>query len=85
MLSDFHLTPENEAAISAGQGGPVVFGGSAGKYVVMRSDVYEAMLGIGDDSAEAALEAVKQGLADIDAGRFVDAEQFFDELARKYE
>ena len=85
MLADNHLTPEHEAAVAAGQGGPVYFDGSSGKYVVMRTDVYDAMLGLGDDSLEATLAAVRQGIADVDAGRTQDAEEFFDELARKYE
>ena len=85
MLADFHLTPEHEAAVHAGQGGPVAFDGTNGKYVVMRTEVYEAMLGIGDESAEATLDAVRRGLADLEAGRTCDAELFLDELAQKYE
>ena len=85
MLADNHLTPEHEATIVAGQGGPVYFDGSQGKYVVMRTEVYDAMLGLGDDSLEATLAAVRQGLADVDAGRAQDAEVFFAELARRYE
>jgi predicted transcriptional regulator len=85
MLADRHLTPEHEAAVEAGQGGPVFFGGSQSQYVVMRSDVYDAMLGIGDDTEAATLEAVRRGLADVQAGRTQDADEFFDELARKYE
>jgi hypothetical protein len=85
MLADNHLTLEHEAAVAAGQGGPVFFGGSSGMYVVMRTDVYEAMLGLGGDSMEATLAAVRQGLADVEAGRTQDADEFFDEPARKYE
>ena len=85
MLTNFHLTPEHEAAVNAGHGGPVAFDGTSGKYVVMRTDIYEAMLGIGDDSAAATLAAVKRGLADVEADRTCDAEQFFEELAQKYE
>jgi hypothetical protein len=85
MLSDHHLTPEHEATIAAGQGGPVYFGGSQGSYVVMRSDIYDAMLGIGDESLAETLTAVRQGIADVEAGRTQDAGAFFDELARKYE
>ncbi len=85
MLADNHLTPEHEATIAAGQGGPVSFDGSQGKYVVMRTEVYDAMLGLGDDTAAATLAAVREGIADVDAGRTQDAEEFFDELARKYE
>jgi predicted transcriptional regulator len=85
MYADQHLTPEHESAIEAGQGGPIFFGGSRDKYVVMRSDVYDAMLGIGDDSLEATLAAVRQGLADVEAGRTQDADEFFADLTRKYE
>jgi hypothetical protein len=85
MLADNHLTPEHEATVAAGQGGPVYFDGTQGKYVVMRTDVYDAMLGLSDDSPAATLAAVRQGIADVEAGRVQDAEEFFDELARKYE
>jgi hypothetical protein len=85
MLSDMNLTPEHEAAIAAGQGGPVYFAGTSGKYVVMRTDVYDAMLGLGAETLAETLAAVRQGLADVEAGRTQDVEEFFDELARKYE
>jgi len=85
MLSDHHLTPEHEAAIAAGQGGPVYFNGSQGAYVVMSSDVYDAMLGLGDESTAANLAAVRQGIADVEAGLTQEADEFFDELKRRYE
>lgn len=85
MLSNHHLTPEHEAAIAAGQGGPVYFDGSQGSYVVMRSDIYDAMLGLGDESMAATLAAVHQGIADVEAGLIQEADEFFDELKRKYE
>jgi predicted transcriptional regulator len=65
-----------------------MFDGSSGTYVVMRADVYDAMLGLGDESVEAieaTLAAVRQGIADVEAGRTRDADEFLDELARKYE
>jgi predicted transcriptional regulator len=34
---------------------------------------------------EDILAAVKKGLEDVDAGRTVDAEEFFEWLARRYE
>lgn len=80
MLADNHLSPEHEAFIAASQGGPVVFDGSGGKYVVMRTEVYDAMLGVGDDSLAATLAAVQEGLADVAAGRTRDADEFFDTL-----
>jgi hypothetical protein len=85
MLADNHLTPEHEAAVAAGQGAPVFFDGSNGQYVVMRTDVYDAMLGLGDDELAATLAAVRRGIADVAGGRTQDAEEFFEELARKYE
>jgi hypothetical protein len=85
MLSDHHLTPEHEATVAAGQGGPVYFDGSQGTYVVMRSEVYDAMLGLGDESLAAKLAAVRQGIADVEAGLTQDADEFFGDLARRYE
>jgi hypothetical protein len=85
MLSDHHLSPEHEATIAAGQGGPVYFDGSHGTYVVMRSDVYDAMLGLGDESLAEKLAAVKRGIADVEAGLTQEVDEYFDELKRKYE
>lgn len=85
MFADNHLSPEHEAFVAAGQGGPVYFDGSGGKYVVMRTDIFDAMLGVGDESLAATLAAVREGLADVEAGRTQDANEFFDKLARKYE
>lgn len=80
MLSDHHLSPEHEAWIAAGQGGPVYFDGSHGTYVAMRSDVYDAMLGLGNESLAEELAAVKRGIADVEAGLTQEADEFFDEL-----
>jgi len=43
------------------------------------------MFDLGDDTMEATLAAIRQGLADVESGRTQDAEEFFDELASTYE
>jgi len=62
------LTPETEAMLQH-HGGPLVVAGEHGEYVVMRSDVYVAMLGIGNDDEAETLASVRRGLADMEAGR----------------
>lgn len=73
------LTPSTEALL-AQHGGPLTVPGQHGQYVVMRSDVYEAMLGMADDEDADTLAAVLRGIADLNAGRVQDLEVAFDEL-----
>jgi hypothetical protein len=73
------LTPSTEALL-AQHGGPVTVPGQHGQYVVMRSDVYEAMLGLAVDEEADTLAAVHRGLADLVAGRVQDLDVAFDEL-----
>ncbi len=51
----------------------------------MWMDIDDAMCDLGDNTIEEVLAAVRQGLADVEAGDTQDAEEFFDELARTYE
>ncbi len=54
-------------------------------YVVMRTQVYREMMGVGTDAEYAAsLAAVREGLDDVDAGRTVPVDDFFRELDRKH-
>ena len=53
--------------------------------IVMRMDINDAMFDLGDDTMEATLAAIRQGLADVESGRTQNAEEFFDELASTYE
>jgi hypothetical protein len=66
------ITPETENALQQ-SGGPLQIAGLQGKYVVMRLDVYDAMLGISNDG-----EA--QTLADVDAGRTHDADEALQQI-----
>ncbi len=52
--------------------------------VVMPMQVYREMMGVGTDAEHAdSLAAIHEGLADVDAGRTVPADQFFRDLDRK--
>lgn len=77
------ITPETELALQQ-SGGPLQIAGQQGKYVVMRLDVYDAMLGISDDEEAETLASVRRGLADVAAGRTHDADEAFDRLESRY-
>ena len=73
------IAPETEALLQH-HGGPLAVSGQQGQYVLMRSDVYVAMLGLGDSDEAETLASIRRGLADMDAGRTQDMDQVFDEL-----
>ncbi|MAT70793.1 MAG: hypothetical protein CMJ58_14860 [Planctomycetaceae bacterium] len=82
-MSDSPITPETELALEQA-GGPLEIIGQRGKYVVMRTDVYDAMLGVSDDDAAETLATVRRGLADVDAGRTVGEAEAFARLRSRY-
>jgi len=54
-------------------------------YVVMSMQGFREMMGVGSESEfQKSLAAIREGLADIDAGRTVSADDFFRELDRKH-
>lgn len=75
------LAPETEALLIQ-HGGPLAVPGERGEYVVMRADVYQAMLGVSDDDEAETLAAVRRGIADLRAGRTFGLDEVFDELDR---
>lgn len=77
------ITPETEQALQQ-SGGPLEIAGEQGKYVVMRLDVYDAMLGISDDEEAKTLASVRRGLAEVDVGHTRDANEAFDQLKSRY-
>ena len=85
-LSRHFLPPEIEAAVAQHHGGPVSVPGQHGDYVVMDADVYAGGL-VETTAAEYAdsIAAIKRSLAQAEAGHLEDAEQFLDDLGRKYE
>ena len=68
----------------AQHGGPLSINGTHGDYVVMRSDVYEQMLGLGEAEEAETPAAVKRGLADLDAGRTVSLEEAMKQLRSRH-
>jgi hypothetical protein len=77
------ITLETEQALQA-NGGPLQIAGAQGNYVVMRQDVYDAMLGISDAEEAETLASVRRGLADVAASRTHDADGVFDRLESRY-
>jgi hypothetical protein len=61
-------------------GGPMVVPGQRGDYVMMRPDIYAAMLGMAKDEEAEALASVRRGLADLNAGRVQDLDDAFNDL-----
>lgn len=78
-----NLSPQVEASLQS-NGGPLAVTGQQGEYIVMRLDVYNAMLGIGVDDEAETLASVRRGLADVDAGRTKTVNQVFDRLESRY-
>ncbi len=59
------LTHDQKQALTQGRG--FVCGPS---YVLMTTDLYREMMGVGsDEEMSASLQAIQRGLADVDAGR----------------
>ena len=73
------IAPETEALLQL-HGGPMAVSGDRGEYVLMRSDVYVAMLGLNDGDEAETLASVRRGLADMEAGRTQDLDEVFNEL-----
>lgn len=81
--TDLAITPKTERALQI-SGGPLEISGEQGKYVVMRLDVYDAMLGLSGDEEAQTLASLQRGLADVTAGRTHDASESLDRLESRY-
>jgi len=75
------LTPAIETVLGQ-HGGPLSIVGSQGEYVVMRSDVYQSMLGMNDNET---LAAIRRGLDDLDADRTQLLSEAMQELRARHE
>lgn len=63
------LTDDQQRVVRANQG-CVQAEGTGDRYVVMSMNVYREMMGVGtNEDLAASLEAIDQGLADVDADR----------------
>jgi len=78
------ITPATELFLQQ-HGGPLSIPGQQGEYVVMRSDVYVAMLGLGENDEAETIASVRRGLADMEAGRTQDLDDAFKALDRRHE
>jgi PHD/YefM family antitoxin component YafN of YafNO toxin-antitoxin module len=73
------IAPATEALLQQ-LNGPLTVSGTRGEYVVMRAEIYSAMLGISDDSEAETIASVRRGIADFAAGRTQDLDEAFNEL-----
>jgi len=55
------------------------------EFVLMRSAIYVAMLGLSDSDEAETLASVPRGLADMEAGRTQDLDEAFNELDPLYD
>lgn len=73
------IGPDTEFLLQQ-HGGPLIVPGRQGEYVVMRTDVYDAMLGLSDSDEAETLASIRRGLADMEAGRVRDLDDVFKDL-----
>jgi hypothetical protein len=78
------LSEEQRQAVDQNHGFLEIDEGDAG-YVVMSRHVFRDMMGVGPDAAYlASLEAIREGFADVEAGRTQSVDEFFREMDRKH-
>jgi hypothetical protein len=78
------LTDEQRNAVDEHHGFLEVEGGGTA-YVVMSMQVYREMMGVGSDAEyRASLDAIREGLEDVEGGRTRSIEDFFQDLDRKH-
>jgi hypothetical protein len=78
------LTEEQLHAVDQHHGFLEVEGGGA-VYVVMSMQIFREMMGVGSKAEyQASLEAIREGLADVEAGRTRHVDDFFEDLDRKH-
>lgn len=80
-MDSSHLSlPSSTEKFLQSHNGPLTVAGQKGSYVLMRAEVYDAMLGICEQEEAETLASVQRGLADMQAGRTKDVDVLFDEL-----
>ena len=78
------LPPELQQMVEA-QNGCATVDADGQSYVVMRSELYRELLGIGTEADyEASLQAIREGWDDVQAGRTISLNSFFQEFDRKH-
>jgi hypothetical protein len=78
------LTDEQQHAVNE-HNGFLEVEGSGTAYVVMSMQVYRAMMGVGSDAEfRASLDAIHEGLSDVEAARTRSLDDFFKDLDRRH-
>ena len=78
------LSDDQVRALNENQGFLKVEGGGD-PCIVMTMQVYREMMGVGTDREfQASIQAINEGLADVEAGRTRPMTEVFQELDRKY-
>jgi hypothetical protein len=78
------LTDEQRSAVDQHHGFLEVEGGGT-VYVVMSMQAYREMMGVGSDAEfRASVDAIQEGLTDVEAGRTRPIDDFFHDLDRRH-
>ena len=78
------LTPELQQTVEA-QNGCATLDADGQSYVLMKSELYRELLGIGSDADyQASLQAIREGWDDVQASRTISLDSFFQEFDRKH-
>lgn len=64
--------------------GPMTVVGQQGKYVLMRAEVFDAMLGVSENEDAETLASVMRGIGDLEAGRTHDVDEAFEKLDNRH-
>ncbi len=84
LSSDRRLSNDIEQAVLEHRGCLRVKGDQT-SYIVMSMEAFRDMMGVGtDEELKASLEAIEQGLADVNAGRTRSMDAFFTEFDARH-
>ena len=71
--------------VASHHGGPVAIPGRSDQHVVMTMDMYRMICGVGSISSfNVSVAALRKALAEAEAGDFVDEDDAFSKIERKY-
>ncbi len=88
-ILDYMDTPQQPLPIATEQflqnhDGPMTVNGQQGKYVLMRAEVFDAMLGVSENEDAETLASVMRGIGDLEAGRTHDVDEAFEKLNTRH-
>jgi len=79
MMNIPPIPPATEQLLQ-GHAGPITVAGQQGNYVMMRRDVFDAMLGVSESEEAETLASTLRGIQDLEEGRTYGLDEAFDKL-----